>query len=160
MRVTLLAAAILAITALSAGATGALSASQKPKAPNDLKGTWSTSVTLVNAPPGVDAAFQTLNTFVAGGGLLVSSSQSHAAQRSLAHGNCARTGDREYACTFVWFRFDLAGTFVGSQRVRRTMEISQDRTSFQSADTIEVLAPDNTVLATIQGTETGRRLAA
>ena len=62
---------------------------------------------------------------VSGGGVLVSSSQQHATQRSLAHGNCARAGERKYTCTFVWFRFDPAGTFVGMQRVRRTMTISQ-----------------------------------
>jgi hypothetical protein len=157
MRRTLLAAAIVAVTAVSLGASGALSASQKP---NDLRGTWVTAVTLTNPPPGVDATFQTLNTFVSGGGVLVSSSQSHATQRSLAHGNCGRAGERKYTCTFVWFRFDPAGTFVGMQRVRRTMTISQDRSAFESADTIEVLAPDGTVLATLQGTETAHRLPA
>jgi hypothetical protein len=157
MRRTLLAAATAAVAVLTLGVTGALSASQKP---GDLRGTWMTSVTLNNPPPGVDATFQTLNTFVSGGGVLVSSSQSHATQRSLAHGNCARAAERKYSCTFVWFRFDPAGTFVGMQRVRRTMTISQDRSTFESADTIEVLAPDGTVLATVQGTETGHRLAA
>lgn len=152
-------AAIVAVAALAATASGALSASSKPKhQTNQLTGTWQTQVTLTNPPPGVDATFQALDTFVAGGGILVSSSQAHPTARSLAHGNCAHTGERQYACTFVWFRFDATGAFVGMQRVRRTMTVSQDGGSFESTDTIEVLAPNGTVVATIQGTETGHRL--
>ena len=160
MRRTLLATALVAVGALSVSASGALSASHESRTPNPLTGTWVTSVTLTNPPPGVDATFQALDTFVGGGGILVSSSQSRPAQRSLAHGTCTHTGGPQYACTFLWFRFDPTGAFLGLQRVRRTMTVSHDGNSFQSADTVEVLAPDGTVVATIQGTEVGRRLGA
>lgn len=155
MRKILPAAAIVAAAALAVSATAS---STRDRDANQLTGTWTTSVTLVNPPPGVDATFQTFNTFVADGGVLVSSSQSHATQRSLAHGNCAHRSGRQYACTFAWFRFDPSGTFVGTQRVRRTMTLSRDGNSFRSTDTVEVIAPDGTVLASLQGTETGSRL--
>jgi hypothetical protein len=160
VRKTLLATTIIAVGALALSATGALSAPHKAgdHAANPLVGTWVTSVTLTNPPAGVDGTFQGLDTFVAGGGIIVSSSQSHPTQRSLAHGNYTRTGDRQYACSFVWFRFDPTGAFAGMQRVRRTMTVSRDGTSFQAEDTIDVLAPNGTVVATIQGTETGQRL--
>ena len=152
------AALVVAVLAFNAG--GALSAAPKGKeGKSALTGTWVTTVTLVNPPPGVDASFQALDTFVAGGGVLVSSSQSHPTMRSLAHGNCSHTGGRQYACTFVWFRFDPTGAYLGMQRVRRTMTVSQDGNSFQSTDTIDVLAPNGTVVATLQGSETGVRLA-
>jgi hypothetical protein len=150
-----LACLVLALTtaAVAAGANG-----KKTQAPQ-LTGTWITSVSLTNPPPGVDATFQALDTFVPGGGILVSSSQAHPAARSLAHGNCARTQGQVFACTFIWFRFDpAAGTFAGTQRVRRTMTLSSDRKSFQATDTIEVLAPDGTVVASLHGTETGHLL--
>ena len=141
---------------VSAGAAGANG--KKAQTPQ-LSGTWLTSITLTNAPPGVDATFQALDTFVAGGGILVSSSQSHPTVRSLAHGNCAHTRGLTFACTFVWFRFDpTSGSYVGMQRVRRTMTVSNDQRSFQATDTIQVLAPDGTVVASIQGSETGQRL--
>ena len=146
--------AALAVSAVAVGANG-----KKAQAPQ-LSGTWTTWVSLTNPPPGVDATFQALDTFTPGGGILVSSSQSHPTARSLAHGNCAHTGGRDYACTFVWFRFDPTGTYIGMQRVRRTMTVSADGNSFTSTDTIDVLAPDGTVVATIQGTETAQRLAA
>ena len=47
---------------------------------------------------------------------------------------------------------------LGMQRVRRTMTLSNDQKSFQAADTVEVLAPDGTVVASIKGGEAGRRL--
>lgn len=153
-------AAALAAVLFTLGATGAFSATAKGKigTGRQLTGTWVTAVSLVNPPPGVDATFQGLDTFVAGGGILVSSSQSHPAARSLAHGNCTHTGGRQYACTFVWFRFDPSGAYLGLQRVRRTMTVSQDGNSFASTDTVEVLAPNGTVLGTLQGSETGQRL--
>jgi hypothetical protein len=146
--------AALTISAVAAAANG-----KKAQAPQ-LKGTWLTSVSLTNPPPGVDATFQALDTFVPGGGILVSSSQSHPTARSLAHGNCVHTDGQTFACTFVWFRFDpTTGGYLGMQRVRRTMVLSNDQSSFQATDTVEVLAPNGTVVATIQGTETGNRLA-
>lgn len=146
-------AAALTVSAVAAGAE-----EKKPPAPQ-LTGTWITSISLRNPPPGVDATFQALDTFVRGGGILVSSSQSHPTVRSLAHGNCAHTSGRTFACTFVWFRFDpTSGSYLGMQRVRRKMTVSNDQKSFQATDTVEVLAPNGTVVASIQGSETGHRL--
>lgn len=145
--------AALAVTAVAVGANA------KTAPTPQLSGTWMTTISLTNPPPGVDAAFQALDTFVAGGGILVSSSQSHPTTRSLAHGNCVHTHGQTFACTFVWFRFDpTSGSYLGMQRVRRTMTVSDDRKSFQATDTVEVLAPNGTVVASIQGTETGQRL--
>lgn len=150
-----LACLVMALAA-SAIATGA----NAKKAPlPQLSGSWITSISLTNPPPGVDATFQALDTFAPGGAILVSSSQSHPTARSLAHGNCAHARGDTFACTFVWFRFDpITGSYIGMQRVRRTMTLSSDQKSFQATDTIDVLAPDGTVVASLQGTETGRRL--
>jgi hypothetical protein len=145
--------AALVVSAVAAGANA-------KKAPTpQLSGTWITSISLTNPPPGVDATFQALDTFVPGGGILVSSSQSHPTARSLAHGNCTHTHGQTFACTFVWFRFDpSSGSYVGMQRVRRTMTVSNDNKSFQATDIVEVLAPNGSVVASIQGSETGQRL--
>jgi hypothetical protein len=143
---------VLTISAVAAAGNG------KTQTPQ-LSGTWITSVSLTNPPPGVDATFQALDTFVAGGGILVTSSQSHPTARSLAHGNCARTSGRTFACTFVWFRFDpTSGSYVGMQRVRRTMTVSNDQKSFEATDTVDVLTPGGTVVASLRGSETGHRL--
>lgn len=163
MKKILVATAALTL-ALAITASSALSAGSEANAKGGsfaLTGTWLSTVSLVSPPPGVDATFQALDTFVAGGGILVSSSQGHPTTRSLAHGNCTHTTGLRYACTFLWFRFDpVSGASVGTQRVRRTMTVSPDHSSFQATDTIDVLAPDGTVVASLQGTEVGHRLGA
>jgi len=124
-----------------------------------VPGTWLTKVHLTDAPPGAPTDFSALDTFLPGGALLVSSSAPNPATRGLAHGGWTRTGPRELTSRFVWFRFDTAGVYVGSQRVTRTMHLSKGGTSFHSTDVIEVLAPTGAVVATIHGTEAGTRIA-
>jgi hypothetical protein len=101
--------AVLAVTASIATAgnaaerTGAGS-SPRVKTPNpqQLNGTWLTTITLQNPPPGLAPTFRALDTFVPGGGLLVSSSQGMPGLRSVAHGEWARIGNLRFASTFVW----------------------------------------------------------
>jgi hypothetical protein len=155
------AAAVLAATFLPAAtAAGASANGPRTTAPaQQLNGSWLTTITLQNPPPGIDASFRGLDTFIPSGSLVVSSSQASPTLRSLAHGTWVRTGNRRFLCTFVWFRFSPAGLFIGMQKVRRTMTTNAANTTFQATDTITLLGPDGTtVLATGQGTETGTRL--
>jgi hypothetical protein len=138
--------------------SGALSAPVKDR-PSQLAGTWLSTVTLATPPPGVDASFLALDTFSRGGAVLVSSNQVNPGSRSLAHGEWTRIGNRRFASTFTWFRFDPTGKPIGTQRVQRTMVLSADGDSFESTDTVQVLAPDGTVLASTQATETARRIS-
>ena len=150
---------LLALIVSAVTASGAFSAGVKTSpVGQQLNGTWTTTVTLTDAPPNVESSFRALDTFLPGGGLLVSSSAANPALRSLAHGEWIRTGNRQFASTFVWFRFDATGSFVGTQRVTRTINLAQNLHSFQSTDTIEVIAPTGAVLATIHGTEAGTLL--
>jgi hypothetical protein len=145
---------VAAAAALNAGADHA-----KPASGQQFSGTWLTSVTLTNAPPGVAPTFMALDTFLPSGELLVSSSQAAPASRSLAHGGWVRTGNRRFASSFIWFRFDATGAFVGMQRVRRTMTLAADLVTFSATDVVEVLTPTGAVVATAQATETGKRLS-
>jgi len=97
-------------------AAGAISASDGKKNPKSqaLSGTWMTTVTLEDPPPGIAASFRALNTFLPSGELLVSSSVGLPSTRSLAHGDWVRTGNRRFASSFLFFRFDPAGAFIGS----------------------------------------------
>lgn len=151
-----LAAAILVNAAVAASAGG-------PKAPaQQLSGTWLTTITLQNPPPGLAPSFRALDTFTSSGGLLVSSSQAMPNLRSWpAQGSWVRTGNRRFSSNFTWFRFDTTGAFVGMQRVLRTMTVSANYASFQATDTVQVLAPDGaTVLKSLQANESGVRLPA
>ena len=157
-KTVLVAVALIALTAMVS--TGAISASAGKQAPKSqrLSGTWMTTVTLEDPPPGVAASFRALNTFVMSGELLVSSSVGLPATRSLAHGDWIRTGNRRFASSFVFFRFDPAGAFIGSQRVHRTILLASSLNAFTSTDVIEILDPSGTVIRSSRATEVGQRL--
>jgi hypothetical protein len=155
---TLLAATCTVATA-GASADSTNSSGHSGSSPaQQLNGTWTTTVQLTDVPPGAPSSFNALDTFLPGGGLLVSSSAPLPSSRSLAHGMWAKTGHREFSSTFVWFRFDAAGQYVGTQRVRRTMHLSKSRETFHATDVVEVIAPTGAVVATIHGTEVGTLL--
>lgn len=123
-----------------------------------LTGTWTTQVRLTDAPPGAPAGFSALDTSQRDGGILVSSSTPSPASRSLAHGSWTQLRDRQFNPVFVWFRFDAAGGYLGSQRVQRTIDLSRDRAPCRSTDLFEVIAPNSTVVASFHGTEVAERL--
>jgi len=151
----------VALTALTAMiAAGAISASAGRKAPKSqhLSGTWMTTVTLEDPPPGIPASFRALNTFLPTGELLVSSSAALPTLRSLAHGDWIRTGNRRFASSFVFFRFDPTGAFIGLQRVHRTILLPESLNAFPSTDGVEILDPSGTVTRSSRATEVGERL--
>jgi hypothetical protein len=126
-----------------------------PRAVHELNGTYLTTVQLTDAPPGAPASFNALDTFLPGGGLLVSSSAPNPSTRGLAHGGWTHVDHRNFTSSFAWFRFDPTGVAIGTQRVTRTMTFSKDGSTFNATDVVEIVAPTGAVLATIHGTETG-----
>lgn len=162
-RALLTLAALVATGAIATSAALAATGRDHPRTstPNgkQLNGTWTTAVQLTDAPPGAPASFNALDTFLPGGSLLVSSSAPNPALRTLAHGTWIRTGDHRFASTFVWFRFDPTGQYVGTQRVSRTMVLATDGASFQASDIVQVVSPTGAVVATIHGTESGTLLS-
>jgi hypothetical protein len=162
-RVLLTLAALVATSALATSAAPAASGHDRARTSTtphgqQLNGTWMTTVQLTDAPPGAPTSFNALDTFLPGGSLLVSSSAANPALRTLAHGTWVRAGDHRFASTFVWFRFDPTGQYVGTQRVSRTMVLAEDGTSFEASDVVQVIAPTGAVVVTIHGTESGTLL--
>lgn len=154
--------ALIALTALVAAGAISAGGTDEPAEISPvgqrLEGTWTTTVNLVDPPPGVDTSFRALNTFTASGELLVSSSVGMPSLRSLAHGEWLRTGNRRFASTFVFFRFDPTGRFIGTQKVHRTIRLQRRLDVFHSTDVIEIIDPNGNVLRTFGATEVGERL--
>jgi hypothetical protein len=162
-RALLTLAALLATGAIATSAALAATGRDHARtsaAPNgqQLNGTWTTTVQLTDAPPGAPTSFNALDTFLPGGSLLVSSSAPNPALRTLAHGTWIRTGDHRFASSFVWFRFDPTGQYIGTQQVSRTMVLAKNGASFQASDIVQVVSPTGAVVATIHGTESGTLL--
>lgn len=164
-RIMLAATALVMAIVVATGVSGAFAAGGKKSPKNAaaagqrLSGTWLSTVTLQNPPPGVAGTFLALDTFTRSGEVLVSSAQAQPSTRSLAQGDWVRTGNHQFASTFVWFRFDSTGQWTGMQRVRRTMTLAPSLDAFTSEDVIEVLTPNGTVVAMLHGTEAAERLS-
>lgn len=151
-----------AVAAVAIATTGGVLATSSPAASTpkaqQLNGTWLTTITLVNPPQGVPASFMALNTFFPSGELIASSSQALPSTRTLAHGGWARVGNRRFASTFTAFRFDAAGVYAGTLRVRRTVTLSADGRTLTANDVVEMLNPAGAVVVSFQATETGHRV--
>lgn len=126
---------------------------------NNVEGSWMITVTRVNPPPGLPATFKSLMTFAAGGGL-VETSSTGTTRRGPAHGVWERVTGRLYATTMVLFRFDsVTGAFLGTQKVNRTMRLSQDGQTFEAVSLATQYDPDGVVtVAGLRATETGERI--
>lgn len=120
-------------------ATGVVSATAGGKAAahgsNTLVGSWMVAVDRGPALP----PLKSLQTFARGGGI-VETSNGGALVRSPGHGAWERIGNRRYATTIVFFRYDPAqnGAFVGTVKLRRELELDRDGNSFTGVSVAEL----------------------
>ena len=105
-----------------------------------LEGSWLDDVT--NAETG--ARQITFYTFTSDGGL-ISSNRDHPT-RGPAHGAWIRTGDRQFAITFVRLRFATDGTFIGMQKLRGTITLNESLDEFDSVARNEFYDVDGTFM--------------
>jgi hypothetical protein len=126
---------------------------------NSVEGSWMITVNRVNPPPGGPATFASLMTFAAGGGL-VETSSTGTSRRGPAHGVWEHVSGRLYATTMVLFRFDAStGAFLGTQKINRTMRLSEDGQTFEGVSLgTQFDAAGNVVLGGLRATETGQRI--
>jgi hypothetical protein len=75
-------------------------------------------------------------------------------------GRWVRTGNQEFAFTFLANTYDASGTYTGTNRVRGMMTLADDGTSCTGKTLLEILDPSGTVTFTAPGptTFTGLRV--
>ncbi len=126
-----------------------------------IQGVWRTAVTPRNCQTG--AAILTLSglfTFNQGGtmseyGIGPGSSP---ALRSPGHGVWQREhGWQDYSFAFTYYRYDASGVFLGSQKVRATLELGAGGDEFASRSAIEILDANGAVIGTGCATAVGTR---
>ena len=120
-----------------------------------LVGTWQTLVTPRNCATGVPVApaFPGILTFNKGGTLTGTST----AVSSVFGVWKREQGWRNYSFAFLSLRYNSTGVFIGTQKVRQTVEISSGGNSFTSTGSVEVLDVNGTVIGTGCSTSTGTR---
>jgi hypothetical protein len=117
-----------------------------------LEGSWIADVT--NQATGTRQI--TLYTFMSDG-TLISSNRDHPT-RGPGHGAWVRTGDREFAITFVRIRFEADGSFIGTQKLRGQVTLSEELNAFTSRSMNEFYDVDGNLTDTNQTTTRATRI--
>lgn len=140
-----------------------LAASQIPASGNSgkaskIEGTWRVQLTLHNCQTGAEiATVPALNTFVAGGCMIGTPSQNPAMIRA-GHGVWEHMGGQSFTNTVIFFRYNPDGTFAGTQKVTRHIELAPSFDEFTSTDSFELADPHGNVVGSGCATGTGQRL--
>ena len=155
----------LIVLSISAALTthSATSLASAQAAQRTLVGAWRTVVTLVNcqtgAPLGVPPIVG-LATFNVGGtmsewGIGPGSSP---ALRGPSTGTWHREhGWRDYSFTFIFYRYDASGAFIGSQKVAADAVLAASGDTYESVSAVEILGVTDNVVATACATSVGTR---
>jgi hypothetical protein len=118
-----------------------------------LTGSWIAVVT-TKTPEGIPP-LTILATFTEDGGIVGSAPHPHV---SAAHGAWSRVGNRRFALTAVYLRFDDAGTFLGTTELRATLEVDRQATEGEATFEAQQRDSDGTVTDTFEGTAAARRI--
>lgn len=125
---------------------------------NRLEGTWRTQGTAINCQTGAPIrTFQGLSSFLPDGSNIATGA-SNPALMSSGHGVWEHTEGRTFTNTLVFFRFNADGSFAGTQKVTRTIELDGSGDAFMSTNSLEIADASGNVIATACSTETGHRL--
>jgi len=124
-----------------------------------IEGTWRIRTTLHNCQTGVELrSFSGLNTFLAGGSMIATGAPSSPALLSTGHGIWEYMGGRSFINTVVFFRFNPDGTYAGTQKVTRHIEIADTSDQFTTNDSVEFFDSNDNLISTGCVTGTGQRI--
>ena len=137
----------LAITALLAGC---VSPGPSSETGGSLVGAWIVTVT---RPGGVGKNMLTFSS----DGTFFRSGDTHPVL-SGAHGAWKRVGDREFHATYIAFRFDQGGKWIGSQVVRAHFILTPDGNEFTGKAKVSTRDLEDKEIGTSEVTPVARRI--
>lgn len=155
MYLKVISGAALAVILVSAAAQSSVSPQGKA---HRIEGTWRTSGTVINCQTGATLAlFLGLNTFMDGGSMFATGA-SNPALTSTGYGVWQHGGGRSFTNTIISFRFNSDGSYAGTQKVTRQIELDASGDQFTSTNSLEIADAAGNVIATRCSTETAQRL--
>jgi hypothetical protein len=104
---------------------------------NGLKGVWDVVVTIRDAAGNPLRSFRAMNMYIRGGQFEEFGVGTPPGQRGPGMGVWQREGESRYSAVLEFFRFDDHGTFIGTQKVARTIELNAEEDSFTSSAEIQ-----------------------
>ena len=123
-----------------------------------LEGSWSSMVTFRNCETGAPlrAPFPAMNTFMRGG-TMQEFGVGSGFLRGPGHGVWSHLSERRFSYAVQFFRFNADGSFAGSIRERRNVEVSRFGSSYNATGTAEIFDANGNLIATACATETATR---
>lgn len=157
--------ALMAIAALTVALSfaSAQTADETQSSHGTIRGVWRTMVTPVNCETGgaLVPAFPGLFTFHKGGTMSEYGigPGSNPALRSPGHGLWQRVNDEHYSFTFIFYRYDTSGIFIGSQKITASLKLGESGNEFTTRSTIKVFDANDNLIGTGCATAVGTRFA-
>jgi hypothetical protein len=150
-------AGVIALIAVAAMvAAGAISASSGDnrgrRAANELVGSWELTVDRGPQLPPVKG----LTTYTRGHSVV---GTANVLVRGPSHGTWEHVSGRLYADTHVFFRFDPAGAYLGTQRINENVRLARDGESYTALAISNLFDPNgNLVAGGLRATITATRI--
>lgn len=143
---------MMTVGALSAASNAASSPQAAP-----LQGVWDSEVTLTDCNGFTLVVFRAYEMFHQGG-TLTSTDNTPPTLHGPGFGTWQHAGVRKYTSPFQFFNFNADGSFAGTQKIDRQIQLSPDGTSYTSTVTFESFDPDGNLIFSGCGTEVATRL--
>lgn len=123
-----------------------------------LEGSWDLQVTLRNCQNGTPIrTFPGMNTFMRGGTMQETGAGTPPSLRTPGHGVWSHLGGRRFSTVLQFFRFNADGTYAGTQKARKQIELSRFASTYTSTATVEIFDANGNLIGTSCATETAAR---
>jgi hypothetical protein len=132
-------------------ALAGISYAQSGPARQTLKGAWNVTIDFQGVIPTCSAP----SLMTRDGGVIANAC---AANESPGYGQWVRTGNNEFAVTFVGLEYGPGGGANGSYKVRAKVSIGNDSQEFIGPFQTDMFDLDGNLIFTVTGTVTGRRV--
>lgn len=120
-----------------------------------LEGAWRVTVTIRNCQTGAPMrTVLALNTFVPGGSMFETA---NGLLRSPSHGTWQKIAGHDYTATFMFFTFNPDGSWLGSNKITRTITLSGDHQTFTAIASVGIFDASGKLIATGCATEAAQR---
>jgi len=121
-----------------------------------IEGVWDVRVIIRQCDTGNPIRnVRAMNMFVHGGTLTEIATNF---QRGSSLGTWRQVGAQDYAAVFRFFRFNPDGSFAGTTKVTRNIELSRDANEFTATSSFENFDANDNLISTGCATETASRL--
>jgi hypothetical protein len=110
-----------------------------PFADHGLEGVWDVTVTIRDSAGNPLQSFRAMNMYIRGGVFEEFGARNPPEWRGPGMGVWRAEGGDRYSALLEFFRFNVDGTFAGTQKVTRTIDLSAGLDSFISNATIQIV---------------------